>query len=208
MFRTTTICRLFSLNSRHKPGQYTGSPTPGWLRWWHPAPSVECVVATFTDGWTFTCPYGIKNCWRTISGTLFQKFKTRTLLFFRLEDPRTYFAGTYIQRISCRGHLSHALAPPPPHKTLALRENFLGEMLNFTGNVVGAKCWKRAISLRACFCQIIPARKFGIISKVERKNSVLCVHELAKQTNKNMSQQHFLCVRKFWVLFALLNVKR
>lgn len=72
----------------------------------------------------------------------------------------------------------------PRKKTLALRENFLGEMLNFTGNVVGGKCWKRAITLRAYFCQIIPAKEFGIISKVERTNSVLCVDELAKQTNK------------------------
>lgn len=69
-------------------------------------------------------------------------------------------------------------------KTLALRENFVGEMLNYTRNVVGGKCWKRAITLRAYFCQIIPAREFGIISKVERTNSVLCVDELAKQTNK------------------------
>lgn len=84
-----------------------------------------------------------------------------------------------------------------PKKTLALRENFLGEMLNFTGNVVGKKCWERAITLRAYFCQIIPAGEFGIISKVERTNSVLCVHELAKQTNRNMSKQHFSCVRKF-----------
>ena len=100
----------------------------------------------------------------------------------RLEDPRVYFAGTYIPRRSCRAQLSHALGPEK--KTLALRENFLGEMFNFTGNVVGEKCWKRAITLRAYFCQIIPAREFGIISKVERTNSVLCVHELAKQTNK------------------------
>ena len=69
-------------------------------------------------------------------------------------------------------------------KTLALRENFVGEMLNYTRNVVGGKCWKRAITLRAYFCQIIPAKEFGIISKVERTNSVLCVDELAKQTNK------------------------
>ena len=72
----------------------------------------------------------------------------------------------------------------PKKKTLALRENFLGEMLNFTGNVVGEKCWKRAITLRAYFCQIILAREFGVISEVERTNSVLCVHELEKQTNK------------------------
>ena len=102
----------------------------------------------------------------------------------RLEDPRVYFAGTHIPRISCRKQLSHALAPPP--KKLVLRENFLGEMFNFTGERRGGKVLEEAYNPPSILLSTYPYK--GIRCHKQSGENKQC--SLRSRTGKTNKQKH------------------
>ena len=71
-------------------------------------------------------------------------------------------------------------------KTFALRENFLGEMLNFTGNVVGEKCWKRANYPPSILLSNYPCT--GIRNHKQSGENKQC--SLRPRTGKTNKQKH------------------
>lgn len=96
----------------------------------------------------------------------------------------------------------------PFQKTLALRENFLGEMFNFTGERRGGKVLEEGYNPPSILLSNYPCK--GIRCHKQSGENKQC--SLRSRTGKTNKQKHvpttFLVRAEICVLFALLNVRR